>query len=119
VDNGLENVNAVIIVFAMDGCPACEDFTPRFHQQVAAFQAYGHPFVYYELGMPLMPGQIPVIVLDGASEDPSIDEVAQRHNVEALPTTILLRRYQFPAKSEGAVDDETIHRMLTAAAESR
>lgn len=119
MDNGLANVNAVVIVFAMDGCPACEDFMPRLQQQISQFQAYGHPFVYYTLGMQIPPGQIPVIILDGASQDPSIDEVAKQHAVDALPTTILLRRYNHPAKREGAIDDEQIHGLLTAASQAR
>lgn len=99
----------------MDGCGACEDFMPRFEKLIAGFQAYGQPLIYYQLGMPLQPGTIPVIVLDGASEDPSISSFADQHTIEALPTTLLLRRNAKPAKLEGAIDDKEIYNALVSA----
>lgn len=104
-----------MIVFVMEGCPACEDYKPRLAQQVAAFQGHGQPFVWYQPGMPLMPGQIPVIVLDADSEDDSVVSLADQYGVEGLPTTLLLRRTAPPAKLEGAVDDRSIYEALASA----
>ncbi len=111
----LDHTKSAIVVFAMDGCPACEEYLPKFRHLVDSFMAHGQPFVYYELGMPLPPGLIPVIILDGASDDPSIISFADQHDISALPTTLLLRRTARPAKLEGAIEDREIYDALVSA----
>lgn len=111
----LDHTKSAIVVFAMDGCGACEDFMPRFERLIAGFQAHGQPLVYYQIGMPLTPGAIPVIVLDADSTDESVVSFADQHAIDALPTTLLLRRNAKPARLEGAVDDKEIYDALVSA----
>ena len=111
----LDHTRSAIVVFAMDGCPACDDYLPRFQALVDGFAQHGHPVVYYQLGMPLPAGLIPIIILDGASDDPSIVSFADQHDIGALPTTLLLRRTARPAKLEGAISDQEIHAALISA----
>jgi hypothetical protein len=111
----LAGIKSVVIVFAMDGCPACADYQPRFARMVELFQQHGQPLVLYQIGMPLMPGQIPVVILDGASDDESVATLADGHNIEAMPTTLLLRTTAKPLKIEGAVDDQQIYAALASA----
>jgi thiol-disulfide isomerase/thioredoxin len=114
----LSHCPVVILLFAMDGCPHCDDFSPRFERMVGAFQAKGWPFVFYDERRVVQYGQIPILVLDGASEDPSIGEIADQHAIEGMPTTLVLRRFGPPLKLEGAVDDRELYDALVAACEA-
>jgi hypothetical protein len=105
----------MIVVFVMDGCEACDDYSPRLHKMIESFQAHQHPFVYYELGMQISPGVIPVIMLDATSEDPSVVNLADQYQIDGLPSTLLLRRTALPVKLEGAVDDQEIYSVLADA----
>jgi len=111
----LRNVKSLIIVFAMKGCPACEEYTPKLVQFVQGFQAHGIPFVFYTHGE-LAPGQIPVLVYDAAAQDPDVQALADQYKVEALPTTVLLARNARPVKLEGALEDNQIYELLASAA---
>ena len=102
-------------MFGMHGCPACEDYLPRFFRQLEGFIALGQPFVIYEPGGAIATGQIPVIVCDAASQDPSVVQLADQHHVSGLPTTLLIPRMGFPAKYEGALSDVQIYNLLNAA----
>lgn len=111
----LDDTNALIIVFAMHGCPACEDFLPRFIQQVDGFQQLGHPFVIHAVGQQLQPGQIPVAIYDSNSRDPELQKLADFYQIQNLPSTMLLsKRGQFH-KHEGALDDSQIYSLLVEA----
>lgn len=109
------NANIVIVVFAMPGCPACEDYIPRLYQQIGGFQKLGHPFVIYELGKSLKPGQIPILVYDASARDPGVQAFADQHGVSGLPTTLLLPKVGFPAKYEGGLGNDQIYALLNAA----
>ena len=111
----LAQTKVVIIVFAMHGCPACEDYLPRLYRQLEGFQKLNQPFVLYQDGLAIQPGQIPVMVCDSNSRDPSVVDLADRHQIHALPSTILLPRYGFPAKYEGGLTDVQIYSLLNAA----
>jgi hypothetical protein len=78
------------------------------------FRAKGWPFVFYD-GRAIARGSIPILILDGASSDPSIVELANQHKIDGMPTTLLLRRYQEPLKLEGAIDDPEIYGLLVEA----
>ncbi len=106
---------ATIVLFVMPGCGACEDYKPRFERLVKSFQAHGQPLVYYKNGMQLAPHQIPIVVLDAASADPSIVGLADSYKVEGMPTTLLLTHNARPAQLLGAVSDEEIHQLLVSA----
>ncbi len=111
----LSRCRAVIIVFAMDGCPYCDEFQPRLDHQLRAFRAHGTPFEYYDGGA-ITRGSIPVIVLDGASQDAQIQSIADQHKVSGMPTTILFTHNARPMKLEGALDDGQIYDLLVRAA---
>lgn len=110
----ISKVKSMLIVFAMDGCPACHDYTPRLIKMVEGFQAHGVPFVFHTDG-PIFKGQIPVLVYDGASQDPGVVELANQYAIEGLPTTLLLTRNARPVKIEGAISDEEIYKLLASA----
>jgi thioredoxin-related protein len=114
--SNLQATKVVLVVFAMDGCPACADFTPRFTKQVEGFQHYRVPFVFYSPGQKLLPGQIPVLILDGTSQDPSVVSFADQYQVSAMPTTILLTYNAAPYRVEGAISDQEIYDLLSTAA---
>lgn len=105
----------VILVFAMPSCPACHEFLPRLQRQVQGFQKLGHPFVYYEPHMTTADGDIPVVVVDSTSEDPSVQAVANQYQIHALPTTVLLPKVGHAARFEGALSDEQTYELLNAA----
>jgi len=111
----LQATKVVIVVFAMPGCPACADYQPRFTKQVEGFKHYGAPFVFYTPGQKLAPGQIPVVILDGTSQDPSIVSFADLYQVSAMPTTILLTYNAPPYRAEGAISDQEVYDLLSSA----
>lgn len=106
---------AVIVVFVMPGCHACEDFKPRFERMVKLFRDHGWPFNYHRGGPIEAAKGIPILFVDATSEDPTVVQFADSHNVSGMPTTILLTRNAKPAQLLGAVSDEEIHGLLTSA----
>ncbi len=106
---------AIIIVFVMSGCPACAEYTPRFERMVKTFQAHGQPLVYHQNNKAPAPGTIPIVMLDGASADPSVVALADYYKVEGMPTTILLTHNAKPAIKLGGVDDVEVHELLKSA----
>lgn len=114
MSDGLEHCGAVIIVFAMEGCPYCDDYQPKLDYEIKRFKQAGAPIFYYRGGV-IPPHTIPVLVLDGASDDPQISALADQHQVTGMPTTLLLRRYDRPIKLEGDQDDRQIYDLLVAA----
>jgi thiol-disulfide isomerase/thioredoxin len=117
---------AVVVVFAMPGCPACEDYKPRLEREVARWQAHA-PFVFAEGDQHFAPGQIPVVFLNAESTDAQLQQLADVHDIQGLPTTLVFtRRHPFwgPAtltlrhKIEGSIDDRQIYDLLNLAAHS-
>jgi thioredoxin-related protein len=117
VTEPLANVKSMIIVFAMNGCPACEEFKPRFEKTIDTWRRkHQVPFVWFRQGHVFAPGQIPVLIVDAASTDPSVVALADQYQVSALPSTVLFTRYGAPVKLEGALDDQQLYELLVAAA---
>lgn len=108
----------MIVVFAMPSCPACQDYKPRFDRQVKGFKSYGVPFVDYRSDRAVARGTIPIVVIDAASQDPSVVSFADQYAVSALPCTILFIANGKPTKFEGAIADGEIYEILRAAAEA-
>ena len=106
---------AVILLFVMEGCEACADYKPRFERMVKLFQQHGQPFVYHAKGRIHGARQIPIVVIDATSNDPSVVELADAHKDEGMPTTILLTHNAPPAQLLGSVTDPEIHELLTSA----
>jgi len=113
-----EHCPAVIVVFAMRGCPACEEFKPRLENQVRRWQSYGHRLVFGDKGQSFAEDEIPILLLDAQSADPQINKVADELAVVGLPTTVLFRRYEHPVKYEGVVGDQQLYDILRAAVEA-
>jgi hypothetical protein len=112
----LSRVNAVLIVFAMPGCGACEDYLPRFQRQLEGFQRLGHRFVYHSTGKPIAPKTIPVLIYDATSTDQGIQALADQYGVSGMPTTVLITRGRGSSKHEGSLDDGEIYDVLVEAA---
>lgn len=106
---------AVVVLFVMPGCDHCAEYKPRFERLVKAFQDHGHPFRYHRNGQHHAPSVIPIVVLDGTSQDPSVVELANAHKVEGMPTTLLLTHNAAPVQLVGAVSDEELHAALVSA----
>jgi len=113
----LRPAKAVLIVFAMPGCPACDDYLPRFKRQVAAFQQYGHRFAFRAAGQPVERGTIPIFVYDASSPDPGLQQLADQYGVSGVPATILLTRYHGTKQLDGSVPDSEIYDTLLHAAQ--
>ena len=90
-----------VVVFVMQGCPACHEYAPA----VQAAQRR-HP-------------GIPVYILDAASRDPSIKALADRHDIRATPTTLVLRRPAGVIKVEGSLDGATLEQLMQIAERHR
>jgi thiol-disulfide isomerase/thioredoxin len=112
----LDNVKCLIVVLAMPGCPACDDYTPRFEREVDRWQKHGVPLVYYRPGQKIDRRTIPVMVIDATSTDPNIVAFADLHQISGMPTTLLLTQNAPPVKIEGTIPDEEIYRLLESAA---
>jgi hypothetical protein len=113
----LRHTRALIVVFVMPGCGACEEFLPRFLALIGHHQAAGLPFRVWQPGQHLNPGEIPVLVYDAASEDPELQAFADRLKITATPTTALMTRAS-TARIEGALDDDQARRLLAAAVQA-
>ena len=113
--NPLDKIKVAIVVFAMPGCPACHEYLPRLYKQIEGYQQLKIPFVIYQPGETLKPGDMPVFVYDTTSQDPTVQELANRHEIKNLPTTLILPQIGYPAKYEGALPPGDIYNLLNAA----
>lgn len=113
----LDAQNVIIIVFAMDGCHACEHYVPRLLNEAEALRAQGYPFVVYTAGAPLPPGAIPIVIYDAAAQDPEVQKLADRYQVFATPTTIVATRGPGGFKAEGALANNQARWLLIQANE--
>lgn len=113
----LRHTRALLVVFVMPGCGACEEYLPRLLKLINQHQMAGAPFHVWQPGDPLRPGMIPVLIYDAASEDPELQAFADRLKITATPTTALMTRTN-TARVEGAIDDAQAHRLLMAAAQA-
>ncbi len=93
----LNGHNVVVILFKMEGCPACEEYEPRFRQIASSYQ-----------------GCFPILIVDAA--DPSITPMADRLKVHAIPATFVLRRPTGVIRAEGNIENDELTWMLNAAA---
>jgi len=108
----LSHCSVVIVIFAMDGCHHCHEYLPRFERELGRFQALGWPFVYFDNARSPNAGEIPVVIIDGASMDPSVEALAQKYAVDGMPTTLIMPRRGRVTKLEGAIDNVEIYNAL-------
>lgn len=109
----LNNTKVLVAVFAMSGCGACEDYLPRFTAAIEKYKGYGLPFYIWESG-PIAPGWIPVLVCDAASQDPAMQEFANKLNITATPSTVIMTR-NGTRKVDGSIDDDELDGLLRSA----
>lgn len=113
----LEGVKVIVFVFGMEGCPACEHYVPRMQHEASQLAAQGFPFVVDPHG-PIAPGSIPILFYDAASEDKTVQALADRYNVRATPTTIVATRGPGSIKCEGSLANNQIQWLLMMATEA-
>ena len=94
-DGRMAQPNAVVVVFAMQQCPACSDYMPRFKAIASQFP------------------QVPHQVLDANA--PGVQGLADRFQIQATPTTMVLRRPVGAIKAEGSLPDADIQRLFVLA----
>jgi thiol-disulfide isomerase/thioredoxin len=93
----LRNSPIVVVLFTLEGCPACEEYKPRFAKIAKTYQ-----------------GHVPVVFAD--ANDPKFQDLAERLNVEAVPATFMLRRPRGMIRMVGSVSDQQVHWLLGTAA---
>jgi thiol-disulfide isomerase/thioredoxin len=111
----LTRAHAVILVFVMDGCGACEEYLPRFTAQVDQLAKAGTPVGFLTEGA-APEGSVAVLVYDAASPERAVQDIANRYAVAGTPSTITLRRGVGASKVEGGVTDSQIRHLLIQAA---
>ena len=96
----------VVVVFHMEGCPACEAFLPKFR---AIAPQYGP---LSEDGPMAVTGRgVPSAIYDANKFDP----LAEHFNIRATPTMLVLRRPAGQLRQEGDLDERAIHGMFRSA----
>lgn len=105
----------MIIIFAMPGCPACEDYQPKFEKQLDAYMKRGELFQYYDPSLPLHPLAIPVLIIDATSPDPGIQSYLDASGINAMPTTLFFVRGRTVDRREGSLSVQEIRGILDAA----
>lgn len=111
----LSNHKVLIAVFAMPDCGHCEEYLPRFTKKV---KELGHPFLIYTAGSDVPPGVIPVLVYNVAVNNVDVQRFADRFQISATPTTLVLRNPIGTFKAEGALDNRQIEALLGLASQA-
>jgi thiol-disulfide isomerase/thioredoxin len=111
----IRNYSVAIIAFGMEGCPHCEEYLPRL---VAAVQQAGKPFAIYQQGQFISTDSIPVIIMDAASNHPTVKNTADSLRVESVPVTFL-RTSPNLTRFEGALTPDQIKALLILAKSHR
>lgn len=110
----LRNTKVLVVVWAMPGCGACDEYLPMFLERVAAFQKAGAPFHVWSPGQPIKNGEIPVLLYDAASDNEELQNFADKLKITATPTTCVLLRYG-STKLEGSIPQADVDQVLEAA----
>ena len=105
----LGNTRVLLVVFAMPGCGACDEYIPKFLRKV---KAHGAPFRVMDADAQAAPGEIPVMLYDAASENKELQEFADSLGITATPTTCLMTRRAGTVKIEGAVPPAEVDQLL-------
>lgn len=108
---------AVIFVFAMGECPACEHYLPRLAAETETLKAQGYAFEINPTGPPA-DGAIPIFIYDAASPDVDVQKLADRYGVSATPTTIVAMRSGGVMKFEGSMANNQIQWVLIMAGDA-
>lgn len=119
----LSPFNVAVFVFGMPDCPACESFVPRMQKCIEDRQRRGQPFRIYdpelERSSPIPPRYVPIIFLDVATDDKTIQDLADRLKISGTPSTVMMLRGPGTVKFEGDLPTGNIEQILDAALEHR
>ncbi|MGH7176517.1 MAG: thioredoxin fold domain-containing protein [Tepidisphaeraceae bacterium] len=110
----LRNTRVMVVVWAMPGCGACDEYLPIFEQRLTWFRKNGAPFHIWRPGDVLSKGQIPVMFYDAASDNEELQAFADRLGVSATPTTYVIAQ-SGSLKVEGLVPEAEIDDLLHTA----
>lgn len=95
------DVDAIVVVFVMDGCGHCHDFMPTFNRIARSWNR-----------------TVPAYVLKADDPNPEIQRLADRLKVTGTPTTAAIRRYSSgAAKIEGAGSAQQVNELFKQAHE--
>ena len=112
----LGHTRVLLVVFGMPGCGACDEFVPKFLQQVEAYKQRGVPFrVISASDKKVEPGEIPVMLYDAAADNEGLQDFADKLGISATPTTCMLTRWSGTTKIEGAISPAEVDGLLQAA----
>ncbi len=87
---------AIVVVFTIPGCPACEDYMPVFRQIAGHFPGVQH------------------YVIDAST--PQGAPYADHFGIQATPTTMVLRNPVGAIKAEGLLRPVDVHQLFSIAA---
>ena len=111
----LANTRVLLVVWAMPGCGACDEYMPVFTERVEnARKVHGVPFKIVSANQKVAPGEIPVLFYDAAAENEGLQDFADRLGVTATPTTCMMTHHG-TTKIEGAIPPDEIDQLLYAA----
>lgn len=110
----LRATKAVLVVWAMHGCGACDKYLPVLSERIQAHAANGAPFHIWSPGEPILTGEILVLYYDAAAKSDELQNLADRLGVTATPTTCLMTRHGVH-KVEGSIPPDQIDQLLIAA----
>lgn len=116
MSSDIRDANVAIIAFGMTECPACENYMPRLERIT---QQAGAPFFIYQKGLEISPDKIPVLMLNVASQDSTIQSLANDLEVESVPASFVFifkkRKPVDVVRAEGSLSDQQIGAMLSIA----
>lgn len=110
----LRNTRVLVVVWAMPGCGACDQYLPVLTKRINALKRQGAPFHIWAPGDVLSSGQIPVMFYDASAENEELQAFADQLGVTATPSTYVLTK-NGTTKVEGALPPEEIDKLLVDA----
>jgi thiol-disulfide isomerase/thioredoxin len=96
----LTQYNVVVVVFVMEGCPACHAYVPVFQNVARQFS-----------------DSVPSFIVDANSAQGG--PLADRFMIAATPTTMILRKPAGALRAEGALPEAEVAEMFKFAAAHR
>ena len=89
-----------VVVFHMDGCPACKEYVPRFKRTALRYRNH-----------------LNIQSANISRADKRIQDAAVKYRIHAVPTTLVLDEHDKAIKRvTGAIETEQIEALLKLAA---
>lgn len=86
----LSQYRAFIAIFVLDGCGHCEAYVPRVEAAITRLQQEGRSIELLQANQPPKKAAVLVGVYNLTTGDRSVQELADRFDVQATPTTVVL-----------------------------